>query len=233
MHEDAAIGAVGDAVAGDLQAARLDRIDAGIGGPGNLGVLDAAGDALERDAVLAAADDLAIVDDRMAHAPEIDQPCVLSLEPAVGAVEDEAGEFDMLGVLGDQHMAVAAIDDARGAGHAGEAHARRQRQVGHDIDAGRQEQRHVAVRRRLQHAAKALLWSSSAPGCTPSSVASIEPRIEAVMMPSRLPAAALPGRASSAERGKPGGVAKKRRLFSIGTGPAATGVALQMSCQLE
>ena len=45
----------------------LDRIDAGVGGARNLGVLDAAGDALERDAVLAAADDLAIVDDGMAR----------------------------------------------------------------------------------------------------------------------------------------------------------------------
>ena len=67
MHEDAAIGAVGDAVAGDLQAGRLDRIDAGVGRAGDLGALDAAADALERDAVLAAADDLAIVDHRVAR----------------------------------------------------------------------------------------------------------------------------------------------------------------------
>ena len=59
-------------------------------------------------------------------------------EPAVGAVEHQAGQFDMLGLLGQEQMAVAAIDDARGAGHAGKPHAARQGEVGDDIGAGRQ-----------------------------------------------------------------------------------------------
>ena len=68
MHQNAAIAAVGDGVAVDLQLARLDRIDAGIGRAADFRALDAAGHALQRQTVLAAAEDAAIVDDQMLDA---------------------------------------------------------------------------------------------------------------------------------------------------------------------
>jgi hypothetical protein len=75
MHEDAAVGAVGHGVAGDLQATGLDRIDAGVGCTGNLRALDASASVLERQSVLAAAGDLAIVDDEMGARRRSSRPC--------------------------------------------------------------------------------------------------------------------------------------------------------------
>ena len=170
---------------------------------------------------------------RMAHAAKIEQALRVVAEPAVGAVEDDAGQFDMLGVLGDQQMSVAAIDDARGARHAGQPHARRQREVRDDIDAGAAG---TAAGRGpaafCSMLAKALLWSSSAPGRTPRSVASIEPRIEAVLMPSSAGACSLRRqRKAQPPQGRPCR-ARNRRLFSIGTDSfIVRGPVQQKSCQ--
>ena len=73
MHEDAAIAAVGHGIAGYLQPAGLDRIDAGVRRARYVRTLDAAGSVLQRQPVLAAAGDLAIVDDQMGDAAEIEQ----------------------------------------------------------------------------------------------------------------------------------------------------------------
>jgi hypothetical protein len=126
----------------------------GIGRAGNFAALHAAGDALQRDAVLAAAEDAAIVDDELRHAACVDQPLRLLADPAVRAVDQQAVEMQQLGLLGEEQVAVAAIDNAAGSRHAGKPHAARQVEVRHDIGARRQEDRHVAVRRRFQHAAE-------------------------------------------------------------------------------
>jgi hypothetical protein len=87
MHEDAAIGAIGHGVAGNLQPAGFDRIDAGIRGTGNIGAADAADGMLERQSVLAAAGHLAIVDREMGDAAQVKQPLRVVGQPAVGAIE--------------------------------------------------------------------------------------------------------------------------------------------------
>ncbi len=149
MDENAAIAAGRHGVAGDLQAGAFDRKQASVSRAGNLAALDAAGHALKGDAVLAAADDAAIVDDELRHAARVDQALRLIADPAVGAVDQQAVEVEQLGLLGQEQMAVAAIDDARRAGHAGKPHTARQVEVGDGIGAGRQEHRHVAVGCRL------------------------------------------------------------------------------------
>ena len=141
MHEDAAIGAVGDRVRRDLQPGGLNAVEAGFSRARDRAALDAAADAFEGKTVATAAEELAIVDDEMGHALEIAEALRIVGQPAVGAIEDEAGEFDMVRFLGKEEMSVAAIEDARRARHAGEPQGPWQRHVGDDIVARRQEDR--------------------------------------------------------------------------------------------
>ena len=131
--------------------ARADRVNSGVGCAGDRRPLDATADAFEGDAVFAAAGDLAIVDDGVFDTTEIDDALSMVAEPAVGAVDHQPRQFDMRCVLGLYQMAVPAIDDARGARHAGKPHVLRQFQVRHDVGSGGQEDGRVAVGRLLQH----------------------------------------------------------------------------------
>ena len=218
MDEDAAVGAVGDGVPGDGEAGRADRIDAGLGRAGNRRALDTPADAFEGDAVSAAADDLAIVDDGVADATEVDDALSMIAEPAVGAVDHQPGQLDMGCILGDHQMAVAAIDDACGARHAGKPHISRQRQVRHDIGAGRQENRRVAVGRLLQHFRETPCSGRRARRAARrdrrrrSSRAWRQARCRTIRPQAACRAAPRPPAA------KPAVAARKPRLFNIGTG---------------
>jgi len=73
----------------------------------------------QRQPVLAAACHLAVVDDEMGDAAQIEQPLRVVRHPAIAAVEDQPAELDMLGLFGHHQMPVTAIDDPRRARHAG------------------------------------------------------------------------------------------------------------------
>ena len=185
----------------------------------------------KRDAVLAAADDLAIVDDGMRDAPEVDQALRVVADPAVGAVEHQAGEFDVLGVLGQQQMAVAAIDEARRARHAGQPDAR-----------GR-----VRLERHRCRAA----GTAACRGRTPSAAcgrslalvverAGLDAEIGGVDRAAhrggrRCRRGRLPQRCAGSDRPptaeSPAAPARKPRLFNIGTGPAIDALRRRKSCQ--
>ena len=206
-------------VAGDRQAVGLDRIDAGVRRAGDRGALDAAGDAFQRDGVLAAADDLAVVDRDVAHAPRSISPCASSPSQRL-APSKTMPVSSTRSVLGHQQMAVAAIDDAGCAGDAGEPHAARQGEVGDDVGAGRQEQRRVAVGRDLQHPGKglALVVERARPDAEIGGVDRAAHRrgLDAVEVRGRRRTRAGAAAASRQRR------RRKLRLFSIGTGPRSS-----------
>ena len=119
--QDAAIAGTAHGIAGDAQPARIDREDRGISRidrvPG-----DVAGDGLERDAVAAGIDNLAIGDAHGTALRQMQQPTPLRKRDA-GAVEYEAADAEVVAAGGRHHRRSSGHDDAccpRDAGDGGE-----------------------------------------------------------------------------------------------------------------
>ena len=87
----------------------------------------------------------------MRHAAAFDEAGGIIAQSAVLPVNDKVRQFENFHVFGDQQMPFAAIDKARCAGDAGQAHAARQLEIGNHIDARRQEDRLVGRRRIIQN----------------------------------------------------------------------------------
>ena len=137
----------------------------------------------------------------------------------------------MHGVLGGHQMAVAAIDDARCARHAAEAHVGRQGEVGDDIGAGRQEHRNVAVGRLAEHLGEgpALVVERAGPHAEIGGADRAAHRGEFDALQARRQAAnsgsASPATPASADR------LRRLRLFNIGTVSRFDARASQETCQ--
>ena len=120
---------------------------------GDRGAGDLAFDPFEHDAVAARAHHLAVADRDAAPVRELDQAALLGQRLAA-AVEDDAGEQDVVGAARNDDRRVVGRDDARRAGHADEPRAGRQHQAACAVDAGREDERQPraggAVDRALQ-----------------------------------------------------------------------------------
>ena len=102
---------------------------------------------------------------------------------AVGPVEDQIGQLHQIGTVGDKQMPRPGIDETRFARNAGEAGSRWQEDIGEVVGAGFQEQGPAASAALFKAFWRATLWSSIAPGRTPSDAALIDPRSSGVSRP--------------------------------------------------
>ena len=155
-------------------------------------------------------------------------PCALSLEPAVGAVDDQAGQLDML--RRPRRPACGRRRHRRCAW-------RRARRTGGRVTAASGWTRHRC------RAAGTAACRGRTPVCSMLRErlalvverAGVDAEFGGVdraahrgsLMPSRPAAASAAGQRQDRRGESPAAAAKKRRLFSIGTVPASTGSALQ------
>jgi hypothetical protein len=151
VHQNAAIAAIRNRIARYFKSRGFHRIDARLSCAGNRAALDPPAAALELQRVLAAADDLAIVDQDLTDTGELDEPAGIVRKQAVRSVDHEVGKLDAADIFGCEEMAFAGIDDPRRTGHATDARIVRQGQVGDPVGARRQEDRCVLARRLLDH----------------------------------------------------------------------------------
>ena len=152
-HLNAVVRAVADRVARDHEGARVERMDRGAERAVDDRIDDLALDVLEHDAVAARADDLAVADRDRAPGRQLDQAGI-GRQAAAAAVEDDAGEQDVVGAARNDQRRVVGRDDTRRAGHAEQARAGRKHEAAYAIDAGCEDQRQPrageAVDRALQ-----------------------------------------------------------------------------------
>ena len=99
MHENTAIAAVEDLVAGDRKRVGFDGVDAGLAGARYAAARDPAAASLQSNGMFAAIGDLAIVDRYLCDAGELQQPASIITERAILPVDDDVREFDVLDLL--------------------------------------------------------------------------------------------------------------------------------------
>lgn len=151
MHENTAIAAVEDLVAGDRKRVGFDGVDAGLAGARYAAARDPAAASLQSNGMFAAVGDLAIVDDYLGDAGELQQPAGIITERTILPVDDDVREFDVLDLLSAEEVATAGVDDARYAGNAGDARILPQYEIGSLVGAWWQENRCVLRRRLVDH----------------------------------------------------------------------------------
>jgi hypothetical protein len=124
-HQDAVVAGPSHRVAGELQAARIEREDAGTLGAcdGGAGHLALAG--LQHDAVAAGGHDLAFGDAHAAGVREVHEAAALG-EGQAGTVEREAGERQGVGAVSRHQRRPAREHEPGGAAHAGQLRPGRQ-----------------------------------------------------------------------------------------------------------
>ncbi len=94
-----------------------------------MATLDPTATALQLQSVLAAAGYFAIVDQHFVDAGKLQKATRIIGKPAIAAIEHETGKLDTPGFIRIHQMAVAAIDEPRGAGNACDARVIRECQV--------------------------------------------------------------------------------------------------------
>ena len=137
------------------KAARVEREDRGAERAGDRGVGDLALDPFEHDAVAAGAE---TSQSRIA----MPRPFASWIRPRVlgqrlaAAVEDDAGEQDVVGAARDDERRIVGRNDAGRAGHADQPRAGRQHEAARAVDAGREDQRQPRARGAVDRALQRL-----------------------------------------------------------------------------
>ena len=137
-NQDAAIAGAANRVAGNRQPARIDREDGGIAAADGVAVHFAL-DRLERNAVAAGIDDLAIGDADCAALRHMQQPAAFRQRNSC-TVKNDAGDSYMVAAGGRHHRRASRHHDAGRAGNTFDCGIRRQLQRARAIETRRQPQ---------------------------------------------------------------------------------------------